>query len=174
MTLRRRLGVAILAVAAPAASLLAAGCAPAGCVTAVPHVPGYTAGQVRNAAVIACTGGQMGVGRRGQQVAVAAATQESSLRNLAGGDRDSVGLFQQRRWWGSYAERRDPVRASRKFYAALKRVRGWEAMPVGRAAQAVQRSAYPSAYDDDVAGAARILDALDGQARKARTAKARR
>jgi hypothetical protein len=88
----------------------------------------------------------MRVPDRGLVVAVAAARQESTLRNLDHGDRDSVGLFQQRAGWGTVAERMNPEAAARKFYAALERVPGWQAMTVAQAAQAVQRSAYPNAY----------------------------
>jgi len=79
-------------------------------------------------------------------VAIATALQESGLNNLDHGDRDSVGLFQQRASWGSKAERMDPATAADKFYAHLKKVAGWPVLPVTQAAQAVQISAYPNAY----------------------------
>jgi hypothetical protein len=102
--------------------------------------------QRNNAARIVAVGRSMGVPPRGLVVAVAAARQESGLRNLPHGDRDSVGLFQQRAGWGSVADRMNPEAAARKFYAALERVPGWQTMTVTAAAQAVQRSAYPGAY----------------------------
>jgi hypothetical protein len=102
--------------------------------------------QAGYAARIVAVGRSMRVPDRGLVVAVAAAQQESTLRNLDHGDRDSVGLFQQRVGWGSVAERMNPEVAARKFYTALEHVPGWQAMTVTQAAQAVQRSAYPNAY----------------------------
>ncbi|QOC90778.1 hypothetical protein D0Q02_19765 [Micromonospora craniellae] len=105
--------------------------------------------QMANAATIAAIGAQRKMPERAVVVALATAYQESGLRNLAGGDRDSVGLFQQRpsQGWGTPEEIRDPRYASKKFYAALKKVRGWEDMRVTDAAQKVQRSAFPEAYE---------------------------
>lgn len=106
----------------------------------------FTAEQRSNAATIIRVAREKGAGRRGAIVGLATAEQESGLRNLAYGDRDSVGVFQQRAGWGSVAERRDVARAAGKFYDHLLRVNGWERMSVTRAAQAVQISAFPNAY----------------------------
>lgn len=108
----------------------------------------WDAEQRANAAVIVDVGRDMGVPRRALVVALATAMQESSLRVDACCDHDSVGLFQQRpsQGWGSRAECYDPRTASRSFYTALSRVPGWSGMSVTRAAQAVQRSAYPDEY----------------------------
>lgn len=104
--------------------------------------------QIPNAATIQATGVAMKVPARGQVVALATALQESGLRNLDYGDRDSLGLFQQRpsQGWGTAAEIRKPVYASTKFYEALLKVSGWQSMTVTQAAQAVQKSGYPEAY----------------------------
>lgn len=106
------------------------------------------ADQMANAATIAAIGAKRGMPERAVVVALATAYQESGLRNLADGDRDSVGLFQQRpsQGWGTPAQIRDPRYAANRFYAALKKVRGWEKMRVTDAAQRVQRSAFPEAY----------------------------
>ncbi len=106
------------------------------------------ADQVSNAKTVVATGLAMHVPARGQVVALATALQESGLRNLAYGDRDSLGLFQQRpsEGWGTPAEVMDPVHAAAEFYAALRGVPGWESLTVGQAAQVVQKSAYPDAY----------------------------
>ncbi|WP_172967942.1 hypothetical protein ACN27B_02700 [Micromonospora sp. WMMD754] len=106
------------------------------------------ADQMANAATIAAIGVQRRMPERAVVVALATAYQESHLRNIAHGDRDSLGLFQQRpsQGWGTPEEIQDPRYAANKFYAALKRVRGWERMRVTEAAQRVQRSAYPEAY----------------------------
>ncbi|MEV7706926.1 NlpC/P60 family protein [Mesorhizobium sp. B2-3-3] len=104
--------------------------------------------QVPNAKTIQATGVAMNVPARGQVVALATALQESGLRNLTYGDRDSLGLFQQRpsQGWGTANEILDPVHASTKFYEGLKRVSGWQSLSVTQAAQAVQRSGFPEAY----------------------------
>jgi hypothetical protein len=54
-------------------------------------------------------------------IGIMTAMQESRLRNLTGGDRDSVGLFQQRpsQGWGTVAQCRTPVYAANKFYDTL-------------------------------------------------------
>ncbi|WP_456114795.1 C40 family peptidase [Streptomyces triticirhizae] len=104
--------------------------------------------QIASAAQILAAGGDLGVPARGQIIALATAMQESSLRNLEYGDRDSLGLFQQRssQGWGSAQEIQDPTYASTRFYRALLEVAGWQEMPLAVAAQRVQRSAYPDAY----------------------------
>ena len=81
-------------------------------------------------------------------VALATAMQESGLRNLPGGDRDSAGLFQQRpsQGWGTYAQVTDPVHATTAFYAKLRTEPDWPTLSVTQAAQLVQRSAAPEAY----------------------------
>ncbi|MFF8866002.1 C40 family peptidase [Streptomyces sp. NPDC015139] len=117
---------------------------------ATASVPGLDdpAEQIPNAKTIQATGVAMKVPARGQVVALATALQESGLRNLDYGDRDSLGLFQQRpsQGWGTAQEVRDPVHASTKFYEALLKVPGWQSMTVGQAAQAVQQSGFPDAY----------------------------
>ncbi len=104
--------------------------------------------QIPNAYTIVTTGILMDVPERGQLVALVTALQESRLRNLPYGDRDSLGLFQQRpsQGWGSPQEILDPVYASTRFYQALLGVSGWQQLTLGQAAQAVQRSAYPEEY----------------------------
>jgi hypothetical protein len=81
-------------------------------------------------------------------IALATAQQESGLRNLNGGDRDSLGLFQQRpsQGWGTPQQIMDPMYAASKFYERLVQVPNWQTIPLTEAAQAVQRSAFPNAY----------------------------
>ncbi|WP_374936822.1 C40 family peptidase [Streptomyces sp. Ru73] len=114
------------------------------------HVTGLAAPkeQIPNAQKIQATGVALKMPARGQVVALATALQESDLRNLNYGDRDSLGLFQQRpsQGWGTPAQVRDPVHASTEFYEHLKKVSGWQSMTVAQAAQAVQASAQPDAY----------------------------
>lgn len=125
--------------------------------TAVGSVNGVelTGEQRRNAATIVSVGRTLGVPDRGIVIALAAALQESSLRNLSHGDRDSVGLFQQRpsQGWGTKAALQDPATAAELFYVGnpgktrgLLGVRGWSSMALTDAAQAVQVSAYPNEY----------------------------
>ncbi|MBK3534801.1 C40 family peptidase [Streptomyces sp. MBT56] len=113
-------------------------------------VPGLDdpADQVPNAKTIQATGVAMNIPARGQVVALATALQESGLRNLTYGDRDSLGLFQQRpsQGWGTANEILDPVHSSTKFYEGLQKVSGWQSLSVTQAAQAVQRSGFPEAY----------------------------
>jgi cell wall-associated NlpC family hydrolase len=113
-------------------------------------VPGLDdpAEQIPNAKTIQATGVAMNIPARGQIVALATALQESGLRNLTYGDRDSLGLFQQRpsQGWGTANEILDPVHASTKFYEALEKVSGWQSLSVTQAAQAVQKSGFPEAY----------------------------
>jgi hypothetical protein len=111
-------------------------------------VAGFAGDQLTNAAAIVSVGRAMGVSERGLVTAIATAMQESRLKNLDYGDRDSLGLFQQRpsMGWGSPAQVRDPAYAARKFYDVLLRIPGWDRLPVTVAAQAVQRSGFPAAY----------------------------
>ncbi|MGW1974189.1 C40 family peptidase [Streptomyces sp. NPDC001889] len=104
--------------------------------------------QIPHAKTIVATGISLGVPERGQVVALATALQESRLRNLDYGDRDSLGLFQQRpsMGWGNPEQIRDPVYSSTKFYEGLLKVSGWQQMTITQAAQAVQKSGFPDAY----------------------------
>ncbi|MGW3185722.1 C40 family peptidase [Kitasatospora sp. NPDC001119] len=104
--------------------------------------------QIPMAQTIVATGIALQVPPRGQVVALATAMQESRLRNLSSGDRDSLGLFQQRpsMGWGTPAQLQDPVYASTAFYKELLKVSGWQDLPVTVAAQKVQKSGYPDAY----------------------------
>ncbi|GAA3389051.1 C40 family peptidase [Streptomyces roseoviridis] len=104
--------------------------------------------QIPHAKTIVATGIAMKVPERGRIVALATAIQESRLRNLRYGDRDSLGLFQQRpsQGWGTPEEILNPVHAATKFYEGLLKVAGWQQMTVTQAAQAVQRSGLPDAY----------------------------
>ncbi|MCW0213542.1 MAG: C40 family peptidase [Pseudonocardia sp.] len=104
--------------------------------------------QKQNAATIIAVGKEMNLPSRAWLIALATAMQESTLRNIDYGDRDSLGLFQQRpsQGWGSPAQVTDPRYSARKFYDALAGSGNWEAKPVTKAAQDVQRSAFPDAY----------------------------
>jgi hypothetical protein len=104
--------------------------------------------QAKNASTIAAVGLSLNVPTFGIEVAEATARQESKLHNVSYGDRDSLGLFQQRpsQGWGTSAQIMDPVYSSTKFYQALLKVSGWQQLTLTQAAQAVQQSGTPSAY----------------------------
>ena len=120
--------------------------------------------QMANAATIAAVGIRRNVPPRAITVALATALQESKLHNLSGGDRDSVGLFQQRpsQGWGTATQISDPRYAARRFYSALLKVKGWQSMSITDAAQSVQRSALPDAYQQWAGQSAVIARALLG------------
>ena len=122
--------------------------------------------QMANAATITAVGVRRKMPERAVVVALATALQESKLENLAGGDRDSVGLFQQRpsQGWGTPEQILDQRYAAGTYYAALRRVKGWEQMRVTDAAQRVQRSAYPEAYQKWADEAEVLAKALLGRA----------
>lgn len=121
--------------------------------------------QLQHAATINAVGLRLDLPERARVIALATALQESSLRNLPDGDRDSLGLFQQRpsQGWGTQAQVQDPRYAATAFYTHLRRVPGWAALPVTEAAQRVQRSAYPDAYAQWEAVSRQLARALTGE-----------
>jgi hypothetical protein len=118
--------------------------------TAVGQKVDFDPSQTAYAATIAAVAERRGLPARAATIAIATAIQESKLRNLKYGDRDSVGLFQQRpsQGWGTAEQILDPVYASGRFYTALVKIKGWEGMRITEIAQRVQKSAYPEAYAD--------------------------
>jgi hypothetical protein len=125
--------------------------------------------QSGNAALIAAISVQRGMPARAATIALAAAYQESDLRNLQYGDRDSLGLFQQRpsQGWGTRQQILDPHHAINAFYDALVRVDGYASLPVTEAAQEVQHSGFPGAYADHEPDARVLASALTGNSRAA-------
>ncbi|MDB1086887.1 heavy metal transporter [Streptomyces sp. ACA25] len=121
--------------------------------------------QAANAATIEAVGSARELPERAVTIAIATAMQESSLRNIDYGDRDSLGLFQQRpsMGWGSEEEIMDPVYASGKFYDHLVLVPDYLDMPLTEAAQEVQRSAFPDEYAKHEPDAAALAAALTGR-----------
>ncbi|WP_331098951.1 muramidase family protein [Lacisediminihabitans sp.] len=118
-----------------------------------------TAEMTTNAKTIIRIGKSLGVPDYGLVIALSAAAQESGLRNLTYGDRDSIGLFQQRpsAGWGTRTQLLDTTYATRLFFGGktnpnkantrgLLDIPGWQSKTVTQAAQAVQLSAYPTAY----------------------------
>lgn len=125
------------------------------------HSVELTPAQMENAATVAAVGMREELPRRAVTIALAAAFQESKLHNLPYGDRDSVGLFQQRpsQGWGRRAQLLDPVYASAAFYEHLIRIPDYRTMSVHEAAQSVQRSADGRAYAQHT-GEAKVLSAV--------------
>ncbi|GAA1939504.1 hypothetical protein [Amycolatopsis minnesotensis] len=117
------------------------------------------------AATITAVGTKLGMPEHATTIALATALQESGLRNLPGGDRDSIGLFQQRpsQGWGKPDQLKDPVYAATAFYKRLAALPGWADLPVTVAAQAVQRSGAPDAYAQWEPTARAAAAALTGQ-----------
>ncbi|GAA1468075.1 lytic transglycosylase [Microbacterium thalassium] len=120
---------------------------------------GLDAEQIDNARLIVRIGRDLGVPDKGIAIALGTAMQESWIRNLDWGDRDSLGLFQQRpsTGWGTAEQIRNRERSIRAFYGGptdpngsdtrgLLDVPGWQDMSFTQAAQAVQISAHPDRY----------------------------
>lgn len=135
-------------------------CAPGG--SPGTGLTGYDADQMTNAATIVSVGAQLNVPTQGHVVAIAAALQESGLHNLNHGDRDSLGLFQERpsQGWGSPTQIMNPTYAATQFYRHLLTVPGWQRMTINDAAQAVERSAFPDAYAPHEPSARQIVAAV--------------
>ncbi len=146
---------------------------------------GFAAGedeQLADARIIINVGQAADVPDQGLVIAIATALQESGLRNLSSGDRDSAGVFQQRpsQGWGTTDQVTDVTYAARAFYGGpssplrnpttgtteppgLLDIPGWQDMELTDAAQAVQRSGFPTAYAKHESRARTIVTALTSQ-----------
>lgn len=125
--------------------------------------------QAGHAATIAAVAEIRGLPARAVTIALATAYQESDLYNVTYGDRDSLGLFQQRpsQGWGTAEQVQDPLYATGAFYDALVEVADYRELDVTVAAQQVQRSAYPDAYADHEPDARVLASALTGNSEAA-------
>ena len=87
------------------------------------------------------------------------------MRNVKFGDRDSLGLFQQRpsQGWGTAEQILNPEYSTNKFYDALQKIKGYRSMDIAQAAQRVQRSAAGEAYAQHEAQARVTASVLSGQ-----------
>ncbi|MBC9726929.1 heavy metal transporter [Streptomyces sp. TRM68367] len=124
----------------------------------------FTPEQAVNAATISAVGTARGLPERAVTIALATALQESALRNLDHGDRDSLGLFQQRpsQGWGAPREIMDPIYSAGEFYEHLVKVPDYMRLPLTVAAQRVQRSGFPEAYAKHEPDATLLAAALTG------------
>jgi hypothetical protein len=127
--------------------------------------------QAHYASIVVGVSVRRGLAPRAGSIAMATVYQETGIQNLDHGDRDSVGLFQQRpsQGWGTEKQLMDPYYATTKFYNALVRVKNWQTRDITKVAQAVQRSAYPDAYADHEPDARVLASALTGQTARALT-----
>ena len=124
--------------------------------------------QAVNASLITAVAVRRGLPPRAASIALATAMQESKLRNIGHGDQagpDSRGLFQQRpsQGWGTEAQVMDPYYAANAFYDALVKIPGYESLEITDAAQRVQRSAYPRAYEEHEDMGRSFASGLSGQ-----------
>lgn len=135
--------------------------------TTTASVDGFDDEQLQNAAVIAEVGREVGASDRDIQIAFMTAIVESGMRNLDYGDRDSIGMFQQRDAWGSREDRLDPHSSALMFFQGGKAgqeglldIPNREKRGMGELAQDVQVSAFPDRYAEHEAEAAAIFKAL--------------
>lgn len=137
------------------------GCVVAGAGFDVP----LSSDQAGIAATIAGVARHQSMPVRAVTIAYATALQESHLLNLSYGDRDSVGVFQQRpsQGWGTRQQLLDPVYATTRFFAALATVSGYQHLLIYQAAQAVQHSADGHAYSQYAPQGAVMAGGFTGQ-----------
>lgn len=121
--------------------------------------------QAANATTIAAVATSRGLPERAVAIALATALQESRLDNLDHGDRDSLGLFQQRpsQGWGTAQQVQDPVYSTNAFFDRLVKIKGYSRLPLTVAAQRVQKSGFPQAYAKHEADATLLSAALYGR-----------
>jgi hypothetical protein len=122
-----------------------------------------TPAQADNVEAIAAVARDRDLHPRAIVIALATAQQESRLRNLDYGDRDSLGLFQQRpsQGWGTPAQVQNPTYAAGEFYERLVQVPRWKTRRLTEAAQMVQRSGFPYAYQQWEPMARALTNVLD-------------
>ena len=136
-----------------------------GCtVTVGDHTVDLTLEQAENASLISAISIQRGLPARAASIALATAFQESKILNIDYGDRDSLGLFQQRpsQGWGTAEQVMDPLYSTNAFLDGLVTVPDYTELPVTEAAQRVQRSAFPDAYADHEPEGRAFASALTG------------
>lgn len=156
------LATAVLTSSTGAAAVVGGGCGGDGGPGGGSRLVGtttFSAEQMTNARTITSVVAQRALPERAAVVAVTAALVESGLRNTASGDRDSLGLFQERpsQGWGTAEEVLNPAYATGKFLDHLVALPGWASLPPGVAEQAVERSAYPDRYAPEEPVAARLV-----------------
>lgn len=108
---------------------------------------------------------------RAAVLVLAAGLQESKLRNISAGDgdRDSVGVLQQRpsQGWGTAARLADPGYATGRFLDRLVKNPRWKTDDLSTVIQKVQVSADGSLYGQHEEQAQAMADALTGATTRA-------
>src|SRR4249919_1368883 len=129
----------------------------------------WTHEQIHNARIIMGVGQKLGASQRDIQIALMVALTESGLRNVHYGDRDSLGVFQQRAAWGSREQRLNVADSATMFFQGghagqrgLFDFSDRDQMSMGAAAQAVQVSAFPDRYAEHTQAAAQLLNGHTG------------
>ncbi|MFK0296335.1 peptidase M23 [Streptomyces sp. NPDC090442] len=110
--------------------------------------------QITNAKAIDHVTQKLGLSGKATLIALMTAMQESTLQNLHYGDRDSLGLFQQRPSmdWGTKEQILNPAFATESFFKGrgtnpgMLSIANWPTRPPGDVAQAVQKSNFPGLY----------------------------
>ncbi|KAK9342566.1 hypothetical protein V1522DRAFT_415723 [Lipomyces starkeyi] len=141
------------------------------------NLPGLDATQSSHARAIISQAKGENLGHQGCLAAIATAITESNIliyansnvpdsynypHDAVGSDHDSVGIFQQRvAYYPNIAADMDPAQSAEQFFAVMVTISGWQTMNVGELCQAVQRSAYPDRYEQNVPAAQEIC-AADG------------
>jgi hypothetical protein len=159
------LGAALVGLSALRGDVVVPFLQPDGCEAVVDgHAVSLSTEQAQNAGLITAIAVARGLPARAASIALATAYQESGLENIDHGDRDSLGLFQQRpsQGWGTEEQVMDATYAANRFYDALVRVDGYRELDITVAAQEVQRSGFPDAYADHETDARALASALTG------------
>lgn len=153
-------GVAVMAVATATGAALncGAGSGPGGGGQQVGDRQ-WNGEQMTNAQTVTAITQQRRLPQRAAVIAISTAIVESDLTNVSHGDRDSLGLFQQRpsMGWGSPEQVTNPAYATGTFLDHLTALDGWWDMPPGVAQQTVQASAYPDRYAPQEAAASALM-----------------
>lgn len=120
--------------------------------------------QAHFASIIVGISVRRGLPARAASIAIATVYQETGIRNLDYGDRDSVGLFQQRpsQGWGTAEQLMNPYYATNRFYDALVKIKDWESADITEVAQRIQISGYPDAYRQHESNARTLASNLAG------------
>ncbi|PWK48832.1 VCBS repeat protein [Actinoplanes xinjiangensis] len=107
---------------------------------------------------------ERGMPRRAAVIAITTVIVETEIRNIVEKlDHTSVGLFQQQDWWGTEAQRLDPIRAANAFLNAMEREYpndSWQNVAIGTVCQEVQESGFGDRYAPQVSDAGKIVDEL--------------
>lgn len=121
--------------------------------------------QTENASVVAAVTVERNMLPFAATVGLATIAVETEYQNLSYGDRDSLGLFQQRpsQGWGTKQQIKDPVYAANAFYNHLAAIENYQSESVGELAQRIQLSGYPDRYQKRADEAQRWADAFTSQ-----------